>query len=116
MPNAVLNKSDVFICDKRESLSLVPSDVKLMGTLFFIRLNAILDDIYVQSKCNQIEVRGRQSLLARPNTPSPGCALSAVRSAQCGQDCFRLALLFCERPGTVSRGWGGFRRKGFPER
>ena len=54
-----------------------------MVTLFFIKLNAILDA--ATCRCNQnamrSSVRGRQSLVARLNTLAPGRAPSVVRSA-----------------------------------
>ena len=49
-------------------------------------------------------VRMAESLVARLNPLALGRALSAVRSASCHQDCFRSALLFCERARTVSQG------------
>src|SRR5437660_7015313 len=54
-----------------------------MVTLFFIKLNAILDAVTCRCSKNAIRssVRGRQSLVARLNALAPGCALSAFRSA-----------------------------------
>ena len=44
------------------------------------------------------------ALVARLNPLALGRALSAVRSAHARQNCFRSALLFCERARTVSQG------------
>ena len=54
-----------------------------MVTLFFIKLNAILDAVRCRCSQNAIRssVRGRQSLVARLNALAPGRALSAIRSA-----------------------------------